>query len=61
MLNISFSELLVISIVALLAIGPKELPEVMRKFGQLAKKAKDFAANISDSFEQISETKDDEK
>jgi len=49
MLNIGFSELLVIAAVALVAIGPKELPEVMRKLGEFAKKAKDFTNNISDS------------
>ena len=63
MFDISFQELLIISIVALVAIGPKELPDVMRKLGQLARKVKDFSENISDSFEQISskEPTDNEK
>ncbi len=40
MFDISWTELMVIGVVALIAIGPKELPGVLRTVGQwLAKRA----------------------
>ena len=45
MFDIGWSELLVIAVVALIAIGPKELPGVLRMIGQWMGKARRMAAN----------------
>src|SRR5262245_42638434 len=42
----SFSELVVLVIVALVVIGPKELPKVLRKLGQWAGKLRRLAADL---------------
>lgn len=54
MFNIGFSELLLIAVVALFAIGPGELPGVMRKMGVMAGKARRFMAGI---WEELDETR----
>ena len=46
MFDIGWSELLVIAVVALIAIGPKELPGVLRTIGQWMGKARRMAANF---------------
>ena len=38
MLGLSFSELLVVAVVALLAVGPQKLPGLLRTLGQWARK-----------------------
>ncbi|MBP9112546.1 MAG: twin-arginine translocase TatA/TatE family subunit [Polyangiaceae bacterium] len=40
MFGLSFGELILIVVVAVVAIGPKELPSVLRKLGQYAAKAR---------------------
>lgn len=42
----SFSELVVVVLVALLAVGPKDLPKVLRRLGQLAAKLQRTAAEL---------------
>jgi sec-independent protein translocase protein TatB len=54
MLDIAWPELVVIGAVALVAIGPKDLPKVMRTAGRWAGKARAFAREIHNSFEQLS-------
>jgi Tat protein translocase TatB subunit len=44
MFDIGWSELVVIAVVALIAIGPKELPGVLRMVGQWMGKARKMAA-----------------
>ena len=39
MFDIGWSELLVIAIVAIVVVGPKELPRVLRSFGRYAEQA----------------------
>jgi sec-independent protein translocase protein TatB len=40
--GLSFSEILVISLIALLVLGPEKLPEAAKTFGQLSAKFKKF-------------------
>ena len=44
MFDIGWSELVVIAVVALIAIGPKELPGVLRMVGQWMGKARKMAS-----------------
>ncbi len=53
MLDIAWPELVVIGAVALVAIGPKDLPKVMRTLGRYAGKARNMMHDIQRSFEQL--------
>jgi sec-independent protein translocase protein TatB len=50
MFDIGWSELVVIGIVALIAIGPKELPGVLRSLGYWMGKVRRMAAEFQDQF-----------
>ncbi|HEY0330817.1 MAG TPA: Sec-independent protein translocase protein TatB [Rhodopseudomonas sp.] len=52
MFDIGWSELLVIGVVALIAIGPKELPGVLRMVGQWMGKARRMAAEFQGQFNE---------
>src|ERR1700712_1983802 len=52
MFDIGWSELLVIAVVALIAIGPKELPGVLRMVGQWMGKARKMAAEFQGQFNE---------
>ena len=52
MFDIGWSELLVIGVVALIAIGPKELPGVLRMVGQWMGKARRMAAEFQSQFQE---------
>jgi sec-independent protein translocase protein TatB len=52
MFDIGWSELVVIAIVALIAIGPKELPGVLRMVGQWMGKARKMAAEFQGQFQE---------
>lgn len=43
MFDISWSELVVIAVVALIVIGPKDLPRVMRSLGQMMRKIRQMS------------------
>ena len=53
MLDIAWPELAVIGAVALVAIGPKDLPKVMHTLGRWAGKARTVMHDIHRSFEQL--------
>ncbi len=52
MFDIGWSELLVIGVVALIAIGPKELPAVLRAAGQWMGKIRRMAAEFQGQFQE---------
>ena len=52
MFDIGWGELVVIGIVALIAIGPKELPTVLRTFGQYMGKVRRMAAEFQGQFQE---------
>jgi len=52
MFDIGWGELLIIGIVALVAIGPKELPTVMRTVGQWTAKLRRMAAEFQNQFHE---------
>ena len=47
------SEFLLIAIVALIVVGPKDLPLMMRKLGQMAAKARGMASEFRSAFDDI--------
>ena len=52
MFDISWTEFLLIGIVALIVIGPKELPAVMRTMGQWTRKIRGMAADFQNQFQE---------
>ena len=48
MFNIGFSEMIVIAALALILIGPKQLPEVARNLGRLLNDLKRSAGSFTD-------------
>ena len=53
MLDVAWPELIVIGVVAVVAIGPKDLPKVMHTLGRWAGKARAMAHDVQRSFEQL--------
>ncbi|MER2520517.1 MAG: Sec-independent protein translocase protein TatB [Bdellovibrionales bacterium] len=53
MLDIAWPELVVIGAVALVAIGPKDLPRVMQVLGRWVGKARTVANEFHRTFEQL--------
>jgi sec-independent protein translocase protein TatB len=61
MFDIGWSELLVIAIVAIVVVGPKELPKLMRTFGHYAGKLRRAASDFQRQFEAaVAESEADE-
>jgi sec-independent protein translocase protein TatB len=52
MFDISWSEFLLIGVVALIVIGPKELPGVLRTLGQWTRKVRGMAADFQNQFQE---------
>jgi sec-independent protein translocase protein TatB len=52
MFGIGWSEFVVIGVVALIAIGPKELPSVLRAIGQWTGKIRRMASEFQDQFRE---------
>ncbi len=52
MFDISWTEFLLIGVVALIVIGPKELPAVMRTMGQWTRKLRSMAADFQNQFQE---------
>jgi sec-independent protein translocase protein TatB len=52
MFDIGWSELLVIAVVAIVVVGPKELPKLMRNFGHYAGKLRRAAKDFQHQFEE---------
>ncbi len=51
--QLGFSEFLLIAIVALVVVGPRELPGMLRKIGGLVAKAKGMASDFQSAFDDI--------
>jgi sec-independent protein translocase protein TatB len=52
MFDISWSEFLLVGVVALVVIGPKELPAVMRTMGQWTRKVRRMASEFQGQFQE---------
>ena len=53
MFDIAWSEMAIIAVVALVVIGPKDLPRVLRTVGQLTGKARAMAREFQNSIEEL--------
>ena len=53
MFDIAWSELFVILVVALIVVGPKDLPKLMRKVGQWTGRARSMADQFRRSFDDM--------
>jgi len=53
MFDVAPSEFLLLAVVALLVIGPKDLPKAMRVVGQLVGKARGFARQFRSGFDNM--------
>ncbi len=51
--GIGFSELLLLALAALIIVGPKDLPLMMRKVGQFVGKARAMASEFQAAFDDI--------
>src|SRR6478672_6942324 len=61
MFDIGWSELLVIAVVAIIVVGPRELPRLMRTFGHYVGKLRRMAADFQRQFEDaVRDTEIDE-
>jgi sec-independent protein translocase protein TatB len=52
MFDIGWSELVVIGVVALIVIGPKERPSVLRSIGQMMSKLRSMASEFQGQFQE---------
>lgn len=53
MFDLAWSEIFLIGIVALLVVGPKELPDLLRTVGRWVRKARMMASNFQSTFDQM--------
>jgi len=53
MFDLAWSEILLVGIVALLVVGPKELPDLLRTVGRWMRKARMMASNFQSTFDQM--------
>ena len=58
MLDIGWQELLIIGVIALLVVGPKELPGLLRTIGQWAGRARSVARDFQRSMEDAAREAD---
>ncbi|MBK8161825.1 MAG: twin-arginine translocase subunit TatB [Gammaproteobacteria bacterium] len=52
MFDIGFSEILIIAVVAILVVGPKEFPALVRTIGRWLGKARSVASEVRNEFNQ---------
>lgn len=53
MFEIGASEILLIAIVALIAIGPKDLPEILFRLGRLVRRVRMMLGGLRDQYSEI--------
>ncbi len=53
MLDFSWNHILILLVVALVVVGPKDLPKMMRMAGRWTGKARDMASQLRRSFDEM--------
>lgn len=53
MLDIGWTEMAVVAMVALVVIGPRDLPKALRSMGQLVAKARSTMRELQSSFDEL--------
>jgi sec-independent protein translocase protein TatB len=61
MLDLGWSEILIIGVVALIVVGPKDLPKMLRTLGQYAGRAKGIAREFQRSMDDAARQADIEE
>lgn len=61
MFDVSFSELMVIAVVALIVIGPEKLPKVARMLGHLTGRVQRYVANVKEDINREMQFEDLQK
>lgn len=51
--EVGFSEMVVIGVVALLVVGPKDLPILLKKLGEFVRKLRNMASDFRHSFDEM--------
>ena len=59
--QIGWFELLIIVVVAVLVIGPKEFPIVLRKIGSWIRTIKSYFSEVQSNLNQITDIEEDQK
>ena len=52
MLDIGWTEILVIAIVLIIVVGPKDLPQMLRTFGRMTTKMRGMASEFRSQFDE---------
>lgn len=58
MFSVGWSELFIVGAVALIVIGPKDMPKVMGSLGRWARKARAFSHEMQKTFDQVAGAED---
>lgn len=58
MFDVAWQELLLVGVIALLVVGPKELPGLLRSFGQWVNKARGMARDFQRSMDEAAREAD---
>lgn len=53
MFDLAWSEILVVGVIALIVVGPKDLPDLLRTVGQWVRRARSMAAGFQSTFDQM--------
>lgn len=53
MFDLGWQEFLMVAVVLMLVVGPKDLPRILRSFSQLMRKAKSMAREFTSSLEDV--------
>ncbi|MFA5122397.1 Sec-independent protein translocase protein TatB [Zavarzinia sp.] len=53
MFDLAWSEILLVGVVALVVVGPKDLPDLLRTVGRFVRKARMMASNFQSTFDQM--------
>jgi sec-independent protein translocase protein TatB len=51
--QLGFSEILVLSLLAIIVVGPKDLPKLMRKIGQIMTKVRAMGQEFTNAFNEM--------
>lgn len=53
MFGIGLSEILVVALLVLLCVGPRQLPDLMRQFGRLFVRARRMGGEVRSTFDNV--------
>lgn len=53
MFDLAWSEILLVGVIALVVVGPKELPDLLRTVGRWVRRARSMASNFQSTFDQM--------